>query len=165
MEKNDRMDGVVSDEASDMELGRLTEADLQDLAGLYRQFWNEDSDLERMRAVFGRLKDNPRYIFLGARRRGRLVGSVMGVLCEELYGDCKPFMVAEDVVVDKEHRRSGVGTALMRELEKCAMAAECRTMALITEFYREDAAAFYESLGYRAKPYRGFKKRLPAISE
>ena len=145
-----------------MELGRLTESDLEDLAGLYRQFWNEGSDLERMRAVFGRLKDHPGYVFLGARRGERLVGSVMGVVCEELYGDCKPFMVAEDVVVDKEHRRSGVGTALMRELEKCAMAAECRTMLLVTEVYRTDAVGFYESLGYRSDPYKGFKKRLTA---
>lgn len=143
-----------------MKLGPLTEADLEDLAGLYRQFWNEDSDLERMRAVFRRLKDNPGYIFLGARRGGRLVGSVMGVVCEELYGDCKPFMVAEDVVVDKAHRRSGIGTALMRELERCAAAAGCRTLLLVTEVYRADAVGFYESLGYRSDPYKGFKKRL-----
>ncbi len=31
-----------------MELGRLIESDLEDLAGLYRRFWNEDSDPERM---------------------------------------------------------------------------------------------------------------------
>ena len=53
-----------------------------------------------MRATFRRLKDRPDYVFLGAKTDGRLVGSVLGIVCEELYGQCVPFMVVEDVIVD-----------------------------------------------------------------
>ncbi len=48
-----------------------------------------------------------RHILLAAEDGGRLVGSVMGVVCEELYGDGRPFLVVENLIVDKEQRRKG----------------------------------------------------------
>jgi ribosomal protein S18 acetylase RimI-like enzyme len=84
----------------------------------------------------------------------------MGVLCEELYGECKPFMVVEDVVVDRNRRRTGVGSALMRELERCAVERGCDYIIFVTESEREEAQRFYESLGYPIDSHKGFKKRL-----
>jgi ribosomal protein S18 acetylase RimI-like enzyme len=89
-----------------------------------------------------------------------LAGSVMGVICESLYGECKPFMVVEDVIVSRDFRRRGVGTTLMRELEKMATERHCRQTIFITESSRTDAVAFYQSLGYEADRYTGFKKKL-----
>ena len=143
-----------------MEIGRLTEGDLTALAGLYKQFWGEDSCLERMRETFGRLKDDPRYIFLAAWSESRLVGSVLGIVCEELYGECVPFMVVEDVIVDTGRRRGGIGTALMCELEKQAVESNCGYIIFVTESERTDAHRFYASLGYKPDAYKGFKKRL-----
>ena len=109
-----------------MEIGRLTDDDLAALAGLYKQFWGQDSCLERMRETFGRLKGDPRYIFLAVRSESRLIGSVMGIVCEELYGDCVPFMVVEDVIVDTDLRRQGIGSALLCELEKTGRGKQLR---------------------------------------
>jgi ribosomal protein S18 acetylase RimI-like enzyme len=148
-----------------VEIGRLTETDLPALAGLYKQFWGEDSCLDKMRATFRRLKDRPDYIFLAAKTQGRLVGSVLGIVCEELYGDCIPFMVVEDVIVDAEWRRKGIGSALMRELESLAVERNCGYVIFVTEAERTDAQRFYESIAYKPDAYRGFKKRLhkPAL--
>lgn len=143
-----------------MEIGRLTEHDLAALAGLYQQFWGDDSCLEKMRTTFRRLNDSPNYIFLAARSDGRLVGSAMGIVCEELYGDCRPFMVIEDVIVGKDRRREGIGSALMGELEKYVVERNCGYIIFVTEAERTDAQRFYESLGYQPDAYRGFKKRL-----
>lgn len=143
-----------------MEIGKLTEDDLAALAGLYKQFWGEDSCLEKMQATFGRLDDNPNYIFLAARSGGRLVGSAMGIVCEELYRDCRSFMVVEDVVVDEDRRREGIGSALMGELEKHAVECNCGYIIFVTEAERTDAQRFYESLGYQPDAHKGFKKRL-----
>ena len=143
-----------------VEIGRLAEADLPGLAGLYKQFWGEDSCLEKMRATFRRLKERPDYIFLAAKDNRRLVGSVLGIVCEELYGECVPFMVVEDVIVDAEWRRKGIGSALMCELESLAVDRDCGYVIFVTEVERTDAQRFYESLGYRPDAYRGFKKRL-----
>ena len=143
-----------------MKILDLTERDLEPLAGLYKQFWNEESNVSKMRAAFQRLASNPDYIFLGAKHDGQLVGSVMGIVCEELYGQCQPFMVVEDVVVDERNRRRGVGSQLMQELERRATDRGCSYIIFVTEQDRITAHQFYESLGYSPDKYKGFKKRL-----
>lgn len=143
-----------------MKIALLTEQDLEPLAGLYKQFWNEEGDVDKMRATFQRLAGNPDYIFLGARLDGTLVGSAMGIVCEELYGQCQPFMVIEDVVVDRENRRKGVGSRLMAELEHRATERGCSYIILVTEQDRTTAHRFYASLGYSPDKYKGFKKRI-----
>ncbi len=143
-----------------MKIAELTELDLEGLAKLYKQFWGEESSLEKMLTTFRRLRINPNYIFLVAKLDGCLAGSVMGIVCEELYGECKPFMVVEDVVVDTNHRRQGIGSQLMRELEQCASTRGCAYIIFVTEQDRTTAHRFYESLGYSSDKYKGFKKRL-----
>lgn len=143
-----------------VEVGRLTEADLPELARLYRQFWGEESDPEAMRDTFRRRREDPDYLFLAARVDGVLVGSALGLIGEELYGDCRPFLVIEDLVVDETRRRTGVGAALLGEMEECAARRDCAAILFITEAGREGAVGFYESLGYDWRPYRGFKRRL-----
>ena len=143
-----------------MEIRKLTEDDLVNLAVLYKQFWGEESSLEKMRVTFQRLKINPNYILLVADQRNNMVGSVMGIICEELYGDCQPFMVVEDVIVDKHQRRLGIASLLMRELERCAVKHNCSYIIFVTESERTEAHRFYESLGYRSDAYKGVKKRL-----
>jgi len=143
-----------------MQIDRLSEADLEPLAALYKQFWGEESSLDKMRATFARLRTDRDYVFLAAKVDGRLVGSVMGIACEELYGQCRPFMVVEDVIVDRAHRRKGIGTALMRELERRAADRGCSYIIFVTESDRVDAVRFYGSLGYSPDAHKGFKKRL-----
>jgi GNAT superfamily N-acetyltransferase len=139
---------------------KLAEDDLAALALLYKQFWGEESSLQKMRSVFQRLSRNPGYIFLVAETEHRVVGSVMGIVCEELYGECKPFMVVEDMIVDQHHRRLGIATLLMEQLEKHACDNRCAYIIFVTESNRADAHQFYQSAGYTVDAYKGFKKRL-----
>jgi len=143
-----------------LKITKLKEQDLLPLGELFKQFRGEDSSLEKMRASFPRLSENPAYILLAAKKGESLVGFPMGVACEELYGDCRPFMVIEDLVVDENHRRSGTGSALMLELEKFARAKDCCQILFVTEADRTEAHQFYQSLGYPFEPRKGFKKRL-----
>ena len=143
-----------------MLIRKMIEDDLANLAVLYQQFWGEESSLEKMQTTFQRLNRNPNYLFFVAELQNSLVGSVMGIICEELYGDCKSFMVVEDVIVDKHHRRKGIATSLMRELEKCALEINCNYIVFVTESERTEAHRFYESIGYNSDAYKGFKKRL-----
>ena len=143
-----------------MKIDKLTEQDLEPLSEIFVQFWHEKSSLDKMRATFSRIAINPAYLLLTAKHNGRLVGFVMGIICEELYGQCKPFMVIEDLIVDANQRRNGIGTALMRELEKSAIAHGCCQIIFVTEAERTEAHQFYMSLGYDYEPYKGFKKRI-----
>jgi ribosomal protein S18 acetylase RimI-like enzyme len=141
-----------------MRIERLTENDLVSLAEIFHQIWGEISSLEKMKSTFSRLKSNPAYFLLAAKQDNELVGFAMGVICEELYGECKPFMVVEDVIVDQRQRQKGVGSALMRELEKYAKDYECCQIIFVTESNRKEALSFYNAVGYEYEPYKGFKK-------
>ena len=143
-----------------MEIVRLTEQDLKALSVMFRQFWDEESSLDKMKSTLARLTTNPAYILLAAKHNDRLVGFAMGIICEELYGECKPFMVIEDLIVDNDLRRDGIGSALMQELEKNAIENGCCQIIFVTESNRTEAHRFYESFGYESESYKGFKKRL-----
>ncbi len=71
-----------------------------------------------MQKTYLELKDNSNYIFLAAEIDGAIAGTVMGVICSELYGECRPFMILEDLVVDKDSRKKGIGKALVKNLEQ-----------------------------------------------
>lgn len=146
-----------------MKIVALTERDLPDLAQLYRQFRGEESSLEDMRTTFPQLQKNTDYTLIGVKEGGRLVGSVMGVLCRELYGRCRPFMVVEDVIVDQAHRRGGIGTLLMRAIEQEAFRNQCSYIMLVTDATRREALGFYEHLGYHPDRYRACKKYLSSV--
>ena len=63
------------------------------------------------------------------------------------------------LVVDERFRRRGVGEALMRAVEDEARARGCVILFLTTAERREDAHAFYRSIGLE-ETGRRFAKRL-----
>ena len=142
-----------------MLIRELTKEDLPALAGLYRQFWNESSDLDKMATAFQKIQLERNHILLCAEEGNVLLGSVMGVVCAELYGDCRPFLVIENMIVNRSARRKGVGRALLSTLEQQARLRDCTQMILVTEKDRLDACAFYESYGFQINT-TGYKKKL-----
>lgn len=134
--------------------------DIPQLAQLYKQFWDEESCVETMKKTFIRLNDSGSYILLSAVEDELIIGSVMGVICWELYGKCKPFMVLENMIVDKKYRSHGVGKALIAELEEKASENNCTQIILVTETNRIDARKLYESAGYNPETHKGYKKKL-----
>jgi GNAT superfamily N-acetyltransferase len=133
----------------DLIIRKLEEKDLEELSLLYKQFWNEESNIRKMREKYQKIKNNPNYVILSAVINGKNVGSIYGVVCEELYGSCKPFLLMEDLIVDKNVRRKGIGN------EK-----KCSQIIFITETNRVDAVSFYEKMGFNSKTHTGFKKQL-----
>lgn len=134
--------------------------DIPELARLYKQFWNEESCVETMYEQFIKFQKNSSHILISAIENNKLIGSVMGAICEEFYGDCKPFLVLENMIVDKDYRNKGVGKELVSKLEEIATKRNCTQVILVTETNRIDACKFYESAGYSPESHKGFKKKL-----
>lgn len=143
-----------------LQIRTLRKDDLEKLVNLYKQFWNDVSDLDKMRAKFEELATNPKHAVLCAEIEGQIVGTIMGVVCDEFYGECKPFMVMENLVTDVNHRKKGIAKALLEELEAVAKLHDCSQIIFITERDRDDAISFYEAMGYNSKTHVGFKKSL-----
>lgn len=142
-----------------MVIRALTKDDMPQLARLYYQFWEEDSDPVNMKAAFDAITAAGSHILLCAQEGDRLIGSVMGIICAELYGDCRPFLVVENMIVDQNYRRKSIGKSLLSALEQQARSRNCTQMILVTETDRSDACGFYENYGF-SKNTTGYKKKL-----
>jgi len=143
-----------------LQIRDLTLDDMECLAELYFQFWRERSDVQKMKNSFQAMQGDGAYILLGAMDEDRLIGSVMGIVCRELYGDCTPFLVLEDMIVDESCRGRGIGKLLFGALENQARQRGCTQIILVTEANRKDAHKFYESVGFHPTANRGYKKKL-----
>ena len=147
-------------EAGLVQVTTIAEPDLSALSRLYGLLFPTTTPLARIREIFGKIKGHPDYLLLGAKAGNRLVGSAMGVICASLSGDCRPFMVIENIVVSPESRDKGIGKALLQELELQAAARNCCYALIVSKIGREYTHVFLRSLGYNMDDYRGFKKHF-----
>jgi len=144
-----------------VEIDLLRYTDLQGLKNLYeRGFDSSGTDFENMFKTYDIIKDNKNYKILCAKINGLVVGSVMGVACFELFGDCKPFMVVENVVVLKKYRKQGIAKRLMIRLEEHARELNCSMILFVSSEHRIGAHKLYESLGFGLDKVNGYRKRL-----
>lgn len=94
-----------------------------------------------------------------AEADGAIVGLVATHVVPRLDGELLSCRVV-DIVVSQDHRRQGVGTALVAAAEVEARRRGCRRLDLSSGDWRDDAHAFYERLGFETSS-RGFVRRLP----
>jgi predicted N-acetyltransferase YhbS len=139
---------------------KLTAADLPELAVLYQELMSEPTNDAAMAATFEWMAANSDYLTLVAKLDGAVVGSLMGIVCRELVGRCRPFVVIENVIVAPDRRRMGVGRALMTEIEHLARERDCSMIEFCSGSHRKEAHRFYESLGYGLDVVQGFRKWL-----
>jgi GNAT superfamily N-acetyltransferase len=138
----------------------LGQADLPALGELLAILSGKSADPAAMACAFQGIRANPDYHLLGAFVEGTLAGTVMGVVCLDLVGPCRPFMVVENLVVAARFRRQGLGQALLAALECRARARDCFYLMLVSGAARTGAHALYAALGYAGSGVAGFKKYL-----
>ena len=144
-----------------MVIDRLQKDDLLDLMRLYEDaFDSSKSDYNKMIDTYNKIKDDSNYIVLCAKTDEKIVGSVLGIVCCELFGQCKPFMVLEDVAVLKDYRRQGIAKQLMINIETIAKTKNCTMILFVSSEHRIGAHKLYESLGYGLDKVNGYRKRL-----
>ena len=108
-----------------------------------------------------RLLARPAQRFIIAERDGRLLGWVHVEVAE--FIDSAPYAHIAGLVVDRSHRRQGIGAALMATAEAFAREQGCAVVRLRSSATRTRAHRFYEGLGYvNAKTQYAFVKALDA---
>jgi len=142
------------------EIVRINRNDLPELALLYQELTGSNSKLDLMENNFDFMNQNTDYILLGIKADSKLVGSLMGVMCRDLVGDCNPFMVIENVIVSGSYRKHGFGRLLMSEIEKIGKERNCHYLMFVSSSSRTSAHDFYVSCGYKSDAVKGFKKYL-----
>ncbi len=145
-----------------MEIVEIQKSDLNALGSLYEQLIDKRTNYDKLFENYEALIDNGQYFLLGAKADGKLLGSLMGIKCFDLVGECYPFMVVENVIVSEGHRGMGIGRKLFESIEQIAIENNCSYIFFVSSDYRDGAHKFYESIGYTKDKVRGFKKFLKA---
>jgi len=141
-------------------ISKIVEGDLIDLSELLEELSGNKTDIAKMTQNFRMMTENKDYILLGAKEDNVLAGSLMGIICHDMAGDCRPFLVIENVIVLKKYRGKGIGKLLMSEIEEIGKKRNCYYSMLVSGKNRIDAHNFYGSIGYEKDFVKGFKKYL-----
>jgi phosphoglycolate phosphatase len=138
----------------------VQQTDLKELGTLYYQLSEEASNFDKMTDIFQKIYANKNYFLYGAFYNNVLAGSLMCIKCYDLVGECQPFMLIENVIVDKNYQHKGIGKRLIIEAELLAKNNNCTYIIFTSGINRTNAHKFYESLGYSNSVTQGYKKRL-----
>lgn len=141
-----------------MRVTDIVRDDLPQLARLLEALTRLATPLDRLEAAYERMARHPDYHLVGVRDGETLAGAVCGIVCLDCVGACRPYLVAENLIVAEAYRRRGLGRLLLGELEVRARQRDCFYVMLVAGRQRREAHAFYAALGYAAEA--GFKKRL-----
>jgi len=143
-----------------------TETDLPRLLELLDQIddsmypQRDDAGQASRLSVFRRIAADSNQHLLVAEADGRIVGTVHLIVVPHFSRTCKPSGLLESMVVDEAYRRKGVGAALLREVQRLALAAGCYKLALSSNLARRGAHRFYSRLGWKRTHY-GFSLEPP----
>ncbi|KHF39348.1 hypothetical protein LQ50_15770 [Halalkalibacter okhensis] len=133
-------------------------SDLSSLSELFVELTEHKTNQYSMKEQFEIISNNPNYFVVVAVENEAVVGTAMGILCNDLVGNCNTFLLVENVVVAPSCRGKGIGQMLMRSLEEFGNRNKCNYVILVSNQNRDDAHSFYEKFGYQKQ--LGFKKRL-----
>ena len=125
--------------------------DLEKVLALYAEPEFDAGDvlpLETAKRLWQRFADYPDYTLYVAERAADVVGSFALLVMHNLGHLGAPSAIVEDVVVASAFQRHGIGKAMMQfALDRCREKG-CYKLMLSSNAKREDAHAFYESLGF-----------------
>ncbi|MCP4138564.1 MAG: hypothetical protein GY754_46830 [bacterium] len=75
-------------------IDKISFTDLPQLAELYKQLLQEESNIQKMGEVYKHISNNDNHYLLGAKTGdGELVGSVMGIVCLDLCMESRPLKI------------------------------------------------------------------------
>ncbi len=136
-----------------LEIRPYVESDEVAVAALWREVfpessaWNHpETDIQRKLAV-------QRELFLVAVRDAEIVGTAMGG-----YDGHRGWIYY--VVVSPRHRRQGIGSALMTDVEERVLHLGCPKINLQVRASNHEVIEFYEQLGYKVEERVSMGKRL-----
>ncbi len=121
---------------------------------------DKPADRDKMGKLVEHINADPQKYLLVAEDldTDTLCGSLLGVVFEDICGDCRPILLVENVAVLPEYQHMGVGKAMFEEIEAWGRKNHCHYEILVSGLQRTGAHKFYKALGF--DEVKGFKKYL-----
>jgi ribosomal protein S18 acetylase RimI-like enzyme len=132
----------------------ISEATIEDLEGvsnlfnLYRIFYQQESDLESANTYIKERMENKESVLFVVKDKQNYVGFT------QLYPafssiSLKRAWILNDLYVDKEARKQGVGELLLRKAKEFAIETGAKSLSLSTAPDNHSAQRLYEKNGYK----------------
>ena len=149
-----------------IEIRRMKDSDFEQVHKLIEQVnllhLNQREDIYREEDPLGYedfmgFLNNSQYICYVAEVDGIVVGEVIATLKEikeESIFKHRTILFIEDICVDKEYKRQGVGRLLYNKIEQVAQENEVDSVELNVWSFNIDAIRFYEKMGMEPKNIR-----------
>jgi ribosomal protein S18 acetylase RimI-like enzyme len=136
-----------------MRIRQYEESDEQAVIALWREVLPDSAPHNDPATVIRRKLGVDRELFLVAEADAAVVGTVMGG-----YDGHRGWVYS--VAVHPQHRRRGIGGALIRQLEAALAERGCLKVNLQVRAANAEVVAFYEKLGYVVEERISMGKRL-----
>jgi len=141
-----------------------TEGDIPRILDLYRQLAITASQAEQCQnptpndyqRVFAEISPPPGHELLVAEDEGEVIGSLVLLTVPNLSHEARPWALVENVVVDEQYRRRGIGRLLMNYAIGKAKETGCHKIGLSSDTSRKEAHKFYRSMEFEASAH-GFR--------
>jgi GNAT superfamily N-acetyltransferase len=133
--------------------------ELPALLALYEHLHAADEplpDAATMQRVWDDICRDPKLHCLVAEVDSTLVASCILAVIPNLTRAARPYGLVENVVTHAEHRRRGIGTALLQHVLAVAWELGCYKVMLLTGRKDESVFRFYEKAGFQRDVKTGF---------
>jgi ribosomal protein S18 acetylase RimI-like enzyme len=97
------------------------------------------------------IRDRPQYAILVAEKEGERVIGLLSASQRWTLWHAGPCALIEELVVDEDARRRGVGRALVEAAVEWARAQGCSEVEVSTDPDNASAQAFYQRLGFESE--------------
>lgn len=142
----------------DVILRKAKEEDVPGLDQVMQVISDEPGDQKKMRDLIRRMEKDEQKYLLVAEMDGEIVGSLLGVVFEDICKDCRPILLVENVAVLDRSQGLGIGRRMFQEVERWGWEQNCHYEMLVSGMNRTGAHKFYGALGF--EEVKGFKKYL-----
>ena len=139
-------------------LRKATEEDVPGLDAVMQVISDEPGDFNKMRGLVRRMERDEQKYLLVAELEGEIVGSLLGVVFEDICKDCRPILLVENVAVLEKCQGLGIGRKMFEEIEHWGREQNCHYEMLVSGLSRTGAHKFYGALGF--EEVKGFNKYL-----
>ena len=125
-------------------------ADLSGLLELYAEFHPDDPppDPEKAKSIWIRLMGAEGTTVIVARADEALVGTCTLTVVPNLARGGRAYALIENVITRADHRRRGIGRAVLEAALRRAWDADCYKVMLATGSRRQETLRFYEKAGF-----------------
>ncbi len=114
-----------------------------------------DDILQRIEALLG----HPDHCVFVSVSETQVVGWIHGFYTLNL--ESGPFVAIAGLVVDENHRRSGIGKALIDKVIEWSVSQKCGRVRVRCNAVRKETHRFYEAMGFReVKEQKIFDRRI-----